>query len=257
MPVLRTIASTRAISGLKYRLQVLRRMGGVYDRECTLCGYAGKFRAYGLPPRFDAHCPVCGSLERHRLLKWYIGDHADDLLRGKRVLHFAPERCMTAIVKQAQPATYVTADLHEPNADEKLNIEAIDKPANSFDVIICSHVLEHVDDRRALEEIHRVLSDGGAAILMVPIIEAWQRTYENSRVRTTRERELHFNQRDHVRFYGRDFRTRIRESGFDRISEFTASGDSAARYSLTRGETVFVARKTNPSEEQETLSRPA
>jgi len=244
VPLLRTLVNNGTIGSLKYRLDVLRRMGGVYERECTLCGYVGKFRAYGMPPRFDACCPVCGSLERHRLLKWCIGNRAGDLLGGKRILHFAPERCMTEIVRQEEPAHYVTADLHEPDVDERLDIEAIDKPPNSFDVILCSHVLEHVDDRQALGEMHRILSRDGALILMVPIVEAWQRTYESDEVRTTRERELHFNQKDHVRFYGRDFRTRVRESGFDRISEFTAYGDDAARYGLTRGETVFIARKT-------------
>lgn len=243
MPYFRKMASFDAVKELKYRVEVLRRMSGVYERECTLCGYVGKFKAYGLPPRFDACCPVCGSLERHRLLKWYIDGHVNDLLRGKRVLHFAPEPCMTGIVKRAEPENYVTADLYADNVDERLNIEAIDKPPGSFDVIFCSHVLEHVDDRQALSEMHRVLSNGGAVLLMVPIIEAWRQTYENEQVRTTHDRELHFNQQDHVRFYGRDFRMRVRDNGFEDISEFTACGSSSARYGLTRGETVFIARK--------------
>lgn len=245
MPSFGKMASFHAVKEFKYRFDVLRHMNGVHDRECTLCGYVGKFKAYGLPPRFDACCPTCGSLERHRLLKWYIDSHAENLLRGQRVLHFAPERCITQIIRHAGPKSYTTADLYADGVDEKLNIEAIDKPSGSFDVILCSHVLEHVNDRRALGEMYRVLTNGGAVLLMVPIVEAWRQTYENEQVRTTHDRALHFNQKDHVRFYGRDFRMRVRDNGFEDISEFTACGNSAARYGLTRGETIFIARKTS------------
>jgi SAM-dependent methyltransferase len=243
MPFLRKIASLEPVSRLRYRFEVLRRMEGVHERECPLCGHRGMFRAHGLPPRFDACCPACGSLERHRLLGCYLLDQSESLLAGRRVLHFAPEPCIAQALQSAPLAAYVTADLHEPAVDEQLNIEKIDKPSNSFDLVLCSHVLEHVDDRQALSELHRILSPGGTAILMVPIVEAWTRTYEDEDIRTHRERELHFNQRDHLRFYGRDFRSRVKETGFETLSEFTAHGELAARYGLTRGETVFTARK--------------
>ena len=241
---MRKIANMEPVSRLRYRFEVLRRMDGVHERQCPLCGHKGMFRAHGLPPRFDACCPACGSLERHRLLSFYLLQHAESLLAGRRVLHFAPEPCITEMLRSFPLASYVTADLFEPDADERLNIEEIGKPHASFDLVLCSHVLEHVDDRRALSEIHRVLAPGGTVVLMVPIVEAWTHTYEDDGIRGHHERELHFNQRDHLRYYGRDFRARIRDTGFKELSEFTAYGDIAARYGLTRGETVFTARKS-------------
>jgi SAM-dependent methyltransferase len=117
-------------------------------------------------------------------------------------------------------------------------------PDESYDVVICSHVLEHVDDRRALAEIRRVLTIRGLAVLMVPIVEGWDRTYENDAIRSPSERMLHFGQEDHVRFYGSDLRDRIRESGFD-LQEFTAIEPDVHLHGLQRGEKLFLALRTD------------
>jgi SAM-dependent methyltransferase len=136
---------------------------------------------------------------------------------------------------------YVTADLIEP-ADLQIDIEHIPLPDGSFDIIICSHVLEHVDDHRAIAEIARVLSSSGIAILLVPIAEGWKTTYENAQISTPSERELHFGQSDHVRVYGADFRQRVRNCNLS-LDEFTPDGQITVKYGLTRGETIFLARK--------------
>jgi predicted SAM-dependent methyltransferase len=111
-----------------------------------------------------------------------------------------------------------------------------------FDVIVASHILEHVDDRAALREIHATLRSGGLAIIMVPIVEGWATTYENSQVVTDADRLRHFGQEDHVRLYGRDLRERIRDAGFD-LEEFSGSPADCLCMGLTPGETVFLARK--------------
>jgi len=140
----------------------------------------------------------------------------------------------------------VTADLFMEGVDFKLNIEAIDLPDALFDVIVCNHVLEHVDDKRALAEMYRILKPNGFCIITVPIIESWDKTYENAAVHTESERFMHFGQSDHIRIYGRDFRDRIKGAGFS-IEEFTGTGDDCVKYGLMRGERVFILQRKSPT----------
>jgi hypothetical protein len=90
--------------------------------------------------------------------------------------------------------------------------------------------------------MYRVLSNGGVLFAMAPVIEGWDRTYENAAVRDPRSRELHFGLYDHVRYYGRDIRNRICGAGFE-LSEYTAEGEAVIKYGLGRGEKVFVCKK--------------
>jgi SAM-dependent methyltransferase len=162
-------------------------------------------------------------------------------LRNASVLHFAPERGMSDLLRKLA-RHYVSADIARGRADRVVNIEAVDSADASFDCVVCSHVLEHVDDRRALAEIHRILTPGGTALIMLPIIEGWSRTYENEAARTPEERKRHFGQSDHLRLYGADVRERIRNAGFS-LEEFTAEGEDVLKYGLQRGEKLFIARK--------------
>lgn len=146
-------------------------------------------------------------------------------------------------ILKAAASSYVSADVAKGRGDLILNIEAIDLPDSSTDLFVLSHVLEHVDDRRALSEINRCLRSNGVALIMVPIVEAWAETYERQDVVSPNERWLHFGQNDHVRYYGRDLEKRIKQSGFD-LRRFTADGADAKKYGLRRGETIFIATKT-------------
>src|SRR3546814_12643209 len=111
----------------------------------------------------------------------------------------------------------------------RVNIEAMNLDDESFDVIICSHVLEHVDHRKALREMYRVLSPGGFAVLMFPIIEAWTETYEDPRYQGTPEdRIAHYAQDDHITYFGRDVRDHIRAAGFG-LDEFVELGGASCR----------------------------
>jgi SAM-dependent methyltransferase len=204
-----------------------------------VCGTSGRFLAFGLPPRLDARCRRCGSLERQRLLALYL--QRTNSISGRDVLHFAPEPGLAQWLCRSEPRKYISGDLRK-SADRILDVEQLEIEDASFDVVICSHVLEHVDDRKALEEIARVLRPGGLAILMVPIIEAWNQTYEDAAVSTPQARRRHFGQEDHVRYYGRDFRDRVSAAGFS-IAEFTATEPDVQRFGLLRGETVFACRK--------------
>ena len=151
---------------------------------------------------------------------------------------------MTVHLKLVKPiaSKYLSGDIRPGHGDAVLNVEAIDQPDNSWDVVIVSHVLEHVDDKLAVSEIYRVLRGNGKLIVMSPIIEGWNETYENPSITEPRDRLLHFGQADHVRYYGRDFRGRLESAGFN-VDEFCGSGEECARFGLLRGEKIFVGTK--------------
>jgi SAM-dependent methyltransferase len=124
-----------------------------------------------------------------------------------------------------------------------LDLERIEQPDEAWDVVVVCHVLEHVDDRRALREVHRILRPGGTLVAQVPIVDGWSSTYENPAMRTKRERELHFGQSDHLRLFGADFIARVEDAGFI-VEEFVASGEQCVTFGLTRGEKVHLARRS-------------
>lgn len=228
----------QSVTNLRKLQRAVRNVCQLEQHECNLCGFSGKFFPFGHPPRNGASCSRCNSLERHRL----VGLWADaNTINGARILHFAPELPLTRIFKRSHDL-YRTADLNPDAADTVLNIEEIALPDESVDLIICSHVLEHVDDAKALHEMHRILTRGGRAVFMFPIIEGWAHTYENPAHASHADRTKHFGQWDHVRYYGRDVRDRITRAGFS-LTEFTAEEPEVSRYGLSRGEKVFVATK--------------
>lgn len=253
--VYRFLARTAQLALLTYRLSgspitvrsllnMIRAKAGMYSRTCPICGYEGLFdlTIEGNPPRWISRCPSCTSGERNRLL--FIAFKSLQVNRASTILHFAPERCLESWFRTNYD-TYVTADLNPKRADLKFNIEEIKLNSESTDVVLCSHVLEHVNDRKALSELFRILKPEGVLLAMVPIVEGWQRTYEDPAIVTPKDRWIHYGRVDHLRFYGADFRERVRAAGFQ-ISECTAEGREAAEHGLIRGEKVFVCRKSAP-----------
>lgn len=216
----------------------------IAERECPICGHKGWFGRFGRPPRLDAKCPNCGSLERHRL--FYLAIERNDIPvsvdnEKDKVLHFAPEQQFESMFRKRY-THYQTADLFA-DADLKINLEDIDLPDNTYKLIIANHVLEHVDDAKASSELSRILTEDGLLIAMVPIIEGWEKTYENEDVDGEEARQVHFGQEDHVRYYGRDFKDRIQAGGLELVAEVTAEGADVIKYGLIRGQKVFAFRK--------------
>lgn len=158
-------------------------------------------------------CPVCRSFQRPRLGWIYlVKENLLDPL-PKRMLHIGPEPALGSRLLQLEGLDYISADLDDRKAMVKMDICDIQYPNNTFDLIYCSHVLEHVqDDRRAMREFWRVLKPEGRAIIMVPITA--QATIENLPITDPLERERLFGQFDHMRRYGLDFEDRLEDAGF-------------------------------------------
>lgn len=181
--------------------------------ECPVC--EGTFRSWVWGDT-NGLCPFCESQTRHRLLAMHLKAELAGTGPRIRALHFAPEYCMSRFMRRQPRLEYVTADLYEPGAMLKLDITNIDLPDHSFDLILCSHVLEHIpDDRRAMRELRRVLKPGGVLLLQVPQNNSMATTYEDWSITSRDGRETAFGQWDHVRVYGADFADRLQEAGLD------------------------------------------
>lgn len=220
------------------------RTRGTHVANCPICGYRGVFKNFGYPPRINALCPKCNSLERHRLFYYYL---LKDLNRNSaymksKVLHFAAEPILEKILRTSFGQDYSTADL-ALKSDLQLDVEDLKIESNSIGTVICMHVLEHVNDEKAISELFRILEKGSFLILAFPIIEAWEKTYENSEVRSEIERLIHFGQIDHIKYYGRDVRDRIKKHGFQIVEEIMSSPELCVQYNFLRGETIFVCKK--------------
>ncbi len=218
--------------------------------ECPVCeSHYRKFLPYGrINPRPNALCPNCLSLERHRLIWLYLKEKTNFFSTKLDVLHIAPEPCFMNRFEKQHGEKYITADIESPLAKVKMDIHQIPFPENHFDVVLCNHVLEHVqDDIKAMSEIYRVLKPGGWAIMQVPFFSPVPEiTYEDSSITNPREREKAFGQSDHVRMFGKDYPKRIERSGLKAVANrfaFELSEDKVLRNGLVRNEILYIGYK--------------
>lgn len=231
--------------------------------ECPFCGWrfrrlrsAGfdypvlkEQRVVGASCHPDDVCPRCMSNARERFLYLYLKNKTPVFTERLRLLHIAPEPHLAQRLRDVGRIDYVTGDLMEQGVDVTLDVMMLPFPDDSFDLVICNHVLEHVgDDRVAMSELHRVLRPGRPALLQVPIAMALEETLEDPTAVTEAERIRLFGQRDHVRLYAAgDYMRRLEGVGF-RVSLSRAVdclGEAAvARYALLRDEPVFFCRSS-------------
>ena len=191
--------------------------------------------------------PSSLSLERHRLLWLYLKNETDFFMAKKNVLHFAPEQCFLKRFRKLDNITYTTTDLLSPIADVKADICDLPFEDNSYDVILCNHVLEHIpDDTKAMQELYRVMKPGGYGIFQIPQDLNRDVTFEDDTITDKAERAKIFGQYDHVRVYGKDYFEKLRSIDF-KVEEvdYTAqlSEKDIEKYCLAKGEIIPVVYK--------------
>jgi SAM-dependent methyltransferase len=206
--------------------------------ECNICGT--QLRTFIKMKNGDKICPRCGSLQRDRRL-W--GLLQTGLLRANSsVLDFSPSRCLYRKLKKTKGIRYTSTDLSGHFfADEQFDITAVPVGDETYDLIICFHVLEHIeDDRRAMQELSRILKPDGAVLVQTPFQEG--EIYENPAIKSPEGRLLHFGQDDHVRVYSvLGLQERLQSCGFE--VEVLTYSDAEPRYGLKAGEVVLLAGK--------------
>jgi len=207
-----------------------------------------KFLPYGYgTPRENVLSPSTLSLERHRLLWLWLKQETNFFSKPATVLHFAPEQAFYKRFRDSANLEYTTTDLNSPLADVKADICALPFDNDTYDVILCNHVLEHIpDDSKAMRELYRILKPGGMAILQIPQDLNREVTFEDNSITDRDERARIFGQYDHVRVYGRDYYNKLRQIGF-KVDEVdyttTLSPEDVNRYRLAPGEILPVCWK--------------
>lgn len=207
-----------------------------------------KFLPYGYEKqRENVLSPSTLSLERHRLLWLYLEQKTDFFTRPQKVLHFAPEQAFYKRFRALKHLDYTTTDLNSPIADVKADICDLPFKDNSYDTIICNHVLEHIkDDTKAMHEIFRVLKPNGMAVLQIPQDLSRSTTFEDDSITDPKERAKIFGQYDHVRVYGLDYFDTLRTIGFQ-VDEVDLTADLSNSeidyYRLAKGEIIPVCIK--------------
>jgi len=191
--------------------------------ECNICHYKADKLASDTWHK-NAHCPSCGSGVRHRLI-FATFQHLNDfsfkkLIDGKKVLHFAPEKSVSEILKhhsqEYKTADYFAEGYSYKNIDFNLDISKMPTIADdSFDCAIACDVLEHVtNDINGIKEVYRILKKGGYCIFTVPQRDHLKITYEDVSITKPADREKAYGQVDHLRIYGDDFSSIMENCGF-------------------------------------------
>ncbi|CAM4163451.1 class I SAM-dependent methyltransferase [Gillisia limnaea] len=207
-----------------------------------------KFLPYGYEnQRENVLSPSTLSLERHRVLWLYLKNETEFFSKKLKVLHFAPEQAFYKRFRKLSNLEYTTTDLNSPLADVKADICDLPFEDDTYEFILCNHVLEHIpDDTKAMQEIYRILKPGGTAILQIPQDLNREFTFQDDSITSQKERARIFGQYDHVRIYGKDFFQKLRAIGFEVEEVDYSSGLTSSeinKYRLAKGEIIPVCTK--------------
>lgn len=206
----------------------------------------------GAGRRDNCICPRCYSTDRDRLIYLYLVNFTKIFDEKNNMLHVAPSGSLKALLKSIPTLKYREGiKYHEGFYYSKdisiIDIRELDYGDNTYDVIFCNHVLEHIpEDMKAMKELYRVLKPNGWAILQVPISKLLKKTYEDLSITSEKEREKHFGQFDHVRIYGADYTERLKAAGFE-VEDISPSRDwkidKLEKYAINKDETLYIVHK--------------
>ena len=206
--------------------------------QCNIC--EKKLSKFVVNQRKEVLCPKCGSLGRDRRL-WKLLE-TNYLKNNYTILDFSPSRSLSRQLKKNKKIKYLSTDFSGNfDAEFAYDITNIDLANNCIDVIICYHILEHIDnDLLAMSEINRVLKPTGTAIIQTPFKDG--HVYENNSIKTPEERLKHFGQEDHVRIYSeKELKNRLENANFKvNINHYNQVENY---YGFVENETVFIVTK--------------
>ena len=225
------------------------------QKQCPIClNFVSEYGSFGSQARQNAKCPHCNSLERHRALWLYLVNHTR-IISGQseplsiKLLHFAPEKVLYGKFAALSGIDYYPVDIDPDrykDIRDVIDIQDIEYEDCMFDIIICSHVFEHVpDDHTAMRELRRVLKKDGTAFILSPVSYTLELTLEESGYNTPELRKQYYGQHDHLRRYGRDFPARLSKAGFC-VKEINMSREvdgqtyDTARYGLKEGSKIYI-----------------
>lgn len=206
--------------------------------QCNIC--QKKLKKFITTSHSDLLCPNCGSLQRNRRL-WYLLE-TEFLKNNSSILDFSPSRCLYRKLKKTNNIIYQSTDLSgDFIAENQFDITNLKIADDTYDLILCYHILEHIpDDIRAIKELFRVIKSGGKALLQTPFKEG--EIYEDLSINSEKDRLNHFGQADHVRIYSvKGLKDRLENSGF--LVEIRTNFNDTNNYGFDKNESILVITK--------------
>lgn len=210
--------------------------------HCPIFKKSKKTFYAGLFPQISLICSGCFSSSRQRLIVNYLKKNNN--LNKKKIIHFAPEQSLSKFINENYKIiNYDKVDLIPKKEIIQINIENINKKfCKKYDLVICNHVLEHVNFIKAISNLKKLVKKNGQIFLTFPIIDSWKKNYINKKIKKEYDRYLHFQQFDHLQLFGREIEKYLADKNFS-CSKIIATGEESVKFGLIQGETLFILKK--------------